>query len=367
MVFGLLQSEGPDCPANSHRLLLSGLRGYSEDIMSIDCIGIFGAGAWGTALAQAISTAGHQTVLWAHEQEVVDAINNDHENPVFLQGVSLNHAIRATSVLAEAGEADAVFLVVPAQFLRGVAARLASVIASGVAVVVCAKGIEQESSALMSEVIAETLPGHPLGILSGPTFASEVATGLPIALTLATTDKRTGADLMEALGTPQIRPYLTNDVIGAEIGGAVKNVLAIACGITEGRQFGDSARAAIITRGLAEMTRLCVAKGGRAETMMGLSGIGDLTLTCTSTQSRNYSLGVELGQGKTLADIMASRRSVAEGVFSAEAVAALARQVGIEMPIVEAVDSIVNKGETVDTKIRELLARPFRAETPRKR
>jgi glycerol-3-phosphate dehydrogenase (NAD(P)+) len=335
--------------------------------MSIDCIGILGAGAWGTALAQAVSTAGHQIVLWAHEQEVVDAINRDHENPVFLQGVGLNPAIRATTVLAEAGEADAVFLVVPAQFLRGVAARLAPVIASGVPVVVCAKGIEQDTSALMSEVVAETLPGHPMGVLSGPTFAAEVAAGLPVALTLASMDLQTGEDLMEALGTPQIRPYLTNDVIGAEIGGAVKNVLAIACGITEGRKFGDSARAAIITRGLAEMTRLCIAKGGRSETMMGLSGLGDLTLTCTSTQSRNYSLGVELGQGKSLDDILASRRSVAEGVFSAAAVAALARQVGVEMPIVEAVDSIVNKGETVDTKIRELLARPFRTETARKR
>lgn len=335
--------------------------------MSIDCIGILGAGAWGTALAQATSTAGHQTVLWAHEPEVVEAVNRDHENPLFLPGISLNPAIRATTVLAEAGEVDAVFLVVPAQFLRGVAAQLTSVIAVGVPVVVCAKGIEQETSALMSEVVAETLPGHPVAVLSGPTFAAEVASGLPIALTLAATDDRTGADLMEALGTAQIRPYLTNDVIGAEIGGAVKNILAIACGITEGRKFGDSARAAIITRGLAEMTRLCVAKGGRAETMMGLSGLGDLTLTCTSTQSRNYSLGVALGQGETLSDIMASRRSVAEGVFSAAAVAALARQVGVEMPIVEAVDAIVNKGETVDTKIRELLARPFRTEAARKR
>lgn len=335
--------------------------------MSIECIGVLGAGAWGTALAQAISTAGHQTVLWAHEPEVAEAINRDHENPVFLQGFALNPALRATTVLAEAGEVDAVFMVVPAQFLRGVAARLAPVIAAGTAVVVCAKGIEQETNALMSEVIAETLPGHPMGILSGPSFASEVAAGLPIAVTLATADERMGADLMEVVGTPQIRPYLTNDVIGAEIGGAVKNVLAIACGITEGRQFGNSARAAIITRGLAEMTRLCVAKGGRAETMMGLSGIGDLTLTCTSTQSRNYSLGVELGEGKALADIMASRRSVAEGVFSAAAVAALARQLGVEMPIVEAVDAIVNQGETVDTKIRELLARPLRSETAIKR
>lgn len=335
--------------------------------MSIDCIGILGAGAWGTALAQAISTAGHQTVLWAHEPELVEAINRDHENTLFLKGIPLNPAIRATTVLAEAGEMDAVLLVVPAQFLRGVAERLAADMASGIPLVICAKGIEQDTCALMSEVIAEIFPGHPLNVLSGPTFATEVAKGMPTALTLAATDDRIGAELVEAVGTPQIRPYLTNDVIGAEIGGAVKNVLAIACGITEGRQFGDSARAAIITRGLAEMTRLCVAKGGRAETMMGLSGLGDLTLTCTSTQSRNYSLGLALGQGEDLEAFMGARRSVAEGVFSAAAVAALARQVGVEMPIVEAVDSIVNSGETVDTAIRDLLARPFRPENAFKR
>src|SRR5690606_33582079 len=187
------------------------------------------------------------------------------------------------------------------------------------------------------------------------TFAAEVAMGMPTAVTVAAKDATTGAALMEAIGTAQIRPYLSDDVIGAEIGGAVKNVLAIACGITEGRNFGNNARAALITRGLAEMTRLCVAKGGRAETMMGLSGLGDLTLTCTSSQSRNYSLGVALGRGERLTDILAARRSVAEGVFSAAAVAALAHQLGIEMPIVEAVDSVVNKGATVDEAISGLL------------
>lgn len=335
--------------------------------MTIECIGIIGAGAWGSALAQALSKAGRQIVVWAHETEVVDSINKTHENPVFLPGVPLNPAIRATTVLSEAGEADAAFMVVPAQFMRGVATQLAPVIAQGIPAVVCAKGIEQESCALMTEVVAETLPGHPVGVLSGPTFASEVANGAPTAVTVAASDRATAEDLMEAVGSPQIRPYQSSDIIGAEIGGAVKNVLAIACGITEGRKFGDNARAALITRGLAEMTRLCVAKGGQSETMMGLSGLGDLTLTCTSTQSRNYSLGVALGEGQTLEDIMASRRSVAEGVFSAEAVAALSRQLGIEMPIVEAVDDIVNKGETVDSAIKGLLTRPFRNESAKKR
>src|SRR5690606_23981099 len=263
--------------------------------MTIECISIIGAGAWGTALAQAVSKAGRQTVLWAHEPDVVDAINAGHENSLFLPGIALNKALRATGILAEAGEADAVLLVVPAQFMRGVAGQLAPVIASRIPVVICAKGIEQNSCALMSEVVAESLPGHPIGVLSGPTFAAEVAMGMPTAVTVAAKDATTGAALMEAIGTAQIRPYLSDDVIGAEIGGAVKNVLAIACGITEGRNFGNNARAALITRGLAEMTRLCVAKGGRSETMMGLSGLGDLTLTCTSSQSRNYSLGVALG------------------------------------------------------------------------
>lgn len=335
--------------------------------MTIECIGIIGAGAWGTALAQALSKAGRQIVVWAHETDVVEAINKSHENQVFLPGVALNPAIRATTILSEAGEADAVFLVVPAQFMRGVATQLSPVIAQGIPAVVCAKGIEQDSCALMTEVVAETLPGHPVGVLSGPTFASEVANGAPTAVTIAASDRATGDDLMEAVGSPQIRPYQSSDIIGAEIGGAVKNVLAIACGITEGRKFGDNARAALITRGLSEMTRLCVAKGGQSETMMGLSGLGDLTLTCTSTQSRNYSLGAALGDGQTLEDIMASRRSVAEGVFSAAAVAALARQLGIEMPIVEAVDAIVNKGETVDAAIRGLLMRPFRNESLKKR
>ena len=335
--------------------------------MSIDCIGIIGGGAWGTALAQAMSKAGHQTVLWAKEPEVADAINFQHENPIFLKGVPLNPAIRATTILAEAGEVDAVFMVVPAQYLRSVASLLAPVIANEITVAVCAKGIEQKTNALMTEVIAETLPGHPVAVLSGPTFASEVAIGMPIALTLATADEQIGQELLEVVGISQIRPYLTNDVIGAEIGGAVKNVLAIACGITEGRGFGDSARAAIITRGLAEMTRLCVAKGGRAETMMGLSGLGDLTLTCTSTQSRNYSLGIALGQGETLDTVLSTRRSVAEGVFSAAAVAALARQLVVEMPIVDGVNSIVNGGEPVDSIISELLARPFRTEASNKK
>ena len=335
--------------------------------MTISYIGIIGAGAWGTALAQSSRQAGCETVLWSFEPEVAKSINKNHENETYLPGIKLDPGIRATAVLEEAAATDAVLLVVPAQFMRGVASQLSETLARDTPVVVCAKGIEQNSAALMSEVVADTLPGRPIVVLSGPTFAAEVASGLPTAITLATRDKVVGEELTEALGTQKMRPYVSDDVIGAEIGGAVKNVLAIACGVTEGRGFGDNARAALITRGLAEMTRLCVAKGGKAETMMGLSGLGDLTLTCSSSQSRNYSLGEALGKGQTLDKVLASRNSVAEGVTSAAAVATLARRLGIEMPITEAVAGIVSGAVTVDAAIEGLLARPFQSEAPARR
>jgi glycerol-3-phosphate dehydrogenase (NAD(P)+) len=325
-------------------------------------IGIIGTGAWGTALAMVARRAGCRVTIWGYESETVAAINDRHENPVFLPGIRLPPEIRATTDLAVATAADAVLLVTPAQFLRATATGLAGAIPPDCPVVVCAKGIEQQTGALMTEVIADTLPGHPLAVLSGPTFAAEVALGLPTAVTLACTDEDAASLLVTALGGERFRPYVSDDVIGAEIGGAVKNVLAIACGITEGRRLGENARAALITRGLAEMTRLCIAKGGRAETMMGLSGLGDLTLTCASTKSRNYSLGRALGEGEALGDIMATRLSVAEGVHSAAAVVRLAEMLGIDMPISAAVDQILNRGAELDAVIAGLLQRPFRSE-----
>lgn len=332
--------------------------------MTIDHVGIIGAGAWGTALSWVVRRAGRQAVLWAYEPEVVEAINRRHENPVYLPGTALDRGVRATTELAEAAAADVVLLVAPSQHMRSVCARLAPALAREIPVVICAKGIEAGTAALMSEVVEETLPGRPVAVLSGPTFAAEVARGLPVAVTLAARNAEVAAALSEALGNPRFRPYVSDDVTGAEIGGAVKNVIAIACGIAHGRGFGDNGRAALITRGLAEMTRLCVRKGGRTETMMGLSGLGDLVLTCTSEQSRNYSLGVALGQGKALAEVMGARRSVAEGVPSAAAVVALARRLGVDMPIVTATDAVLNRGASIDAAIEALLARPFRAETP---
>ena len=332
--------------------------------MTITRIGIIGAGAWGTALACVARRAGKDVVIWAREAEVAEAINSRHENGPFLPGVALDRAIRATNDQNLAADADALLLTVPAQYVRAATSEMAGALDAGTPVVMCAKGIEQDSGALMTEVLADTLPGRPMAVLSGPTFAAEVARDLPTAVTLACAEATLGRALVAALGGPHFRTYLSDDVIGAEIGGAVKNVLAIACGIVEGRGFGDNGRAALITRGLAEMTRLCTAKGGSAETMMGLSGLGDLTLTCNSLQSRNFSLGVALGKGETLAQVMAARRTVAEGVFSAAAVAGLAGRLGIEMPIVAAVDAVLNRGEAVDTAIKGLLARPFRSEAP---
>jgi glycerol-3-phosphate dehydrogenase (NAD(P)+) len=272
----------------------------------------------------------------------------------------LDPAIRAEGEIGAAvRDAEILLLAVPAQHVRATCRALAGMT---VPVVVCAKGIETETGALMSEIVAAELPGAPLAVLSGPTFAAEVANDLPTAVTLAMRDQAQGRALVDALGTRSFRLYLSADVIGAEIGGAVKNVLAIACGIVEGRRLGDNARAAIVTRGLAEMMRLATAKGGRAETLMGLSGLGDLVLTCTATQSRNYSLGLALGRGRALHDILAERVSVAEGVDSAAATAALARRLTIDMPITDAVDAILHRAAPIDDAVAALLARPFRSE-----
>lgn len=331
--------------------------------MTINRIAVIGAGAWGTALAMAVNRATNASVvLWAHEPSVAEQINRDHENPVFLPGFSLDPAIRADSDPAAVADADAVLLVAPSQFLRAVAARLRPYWTDGVPAVICAKGIEQTSGALMTEVVAEALPDAPQAVLSGPTFAREVAAGLPTAVTLACADAALGQRLITAIGGRVLRPYLSDDLVGAEIGGAAKNVLAIACGIVNGRKLGDNARAALITRGLAEIARLGAAKGAKPETLMGLAGLGDLTLTCNGPQSRNMSLGMALGEGRTLSEILAERRSVAEGVASAPAVVALAASVGVDMPICNAVAAILAGRVDIDTAIDGLLNRPLRNE-----
>ena len=330
----------------------------------MDRIGIIGAGAWGTALAAVAGRAGRDVVIQAREPEVADAINGGHENTVFLPDVALDPAIRATTDATAALATDAVLLATPAQHLRRVVTGLAGAWRPGVPAIICSKGIEGNTLALMSEVVAEVLPAAPVAVLSGPSFAGEVACDRPTAVTVAAADSSLCRAVSEGLGTPHFRIYHSDDVVGAEVGGAVKNVLAIACGIVEGRRLGDNARAALTTRGLAEIVRLGTAKGARAETLMGLSGIGDLILTCNNIQSRNFSLGVALGEGEALDAVLGSRNSVAEGVFSAASVSGLARRLDVEMPICVAVDGILNHFADIAATIAALLARPFKGEVP---
>jgi glycerol-3-phosphate dehydrogenase (NAD(P)+) len=331
-------------------------------IKSFQHIGVIGGGAWGTALAAVMRRAGREALLWAREAEVVEAINARHENKVFLPGITLDAGIKVTGKLADLAACDVFLLVVPAQHTREMCRQMTKALAGTTPIIVCAKGIEQDTAKLLSEIVGEELPGRKLAVLSGPSFAGEVARDLPTALTLATTDKTLGEKLVAAIGTKLFRLYLTDDVTGAQIGGAIKNVLAVACGIAAGCKLGENGRAALITRGLTEMMRLGAAMGARAETLMGLSGLGDLVLTCSSLQSRNMSLGAALGEGQALAAILKQRAGVAEGVTTAAAARALAQKHKVEMPIVTAVDAVLNKGAALVDTIEALLARPVKAE-----
>jgi glycerol-3-phosphate dehydrogenase (NAD(P)+) len=322
-------------------------------------IGVLGGGAWGTALAQVAARGGEPVSLWAREDDVVTSVNSAHENALFLPGVPLSPAIHATSDLTELADCDALLVVVPAQFLRSVLSQLP---AGNRPLVLCAKGIEAGTQKLVAEIARELHPDAPVAVLSGPTFAHEVAKGLPTAVTLACEDDALRDALAERLGGATFRTYASSDVTGAEIGGAVKNVLAIACGVVEGAGLGLNARAALIARGFAEMTRFGVARGGRPETLAGLSGLGDLVLTCSSTNSRNFSLGVGLGEGKAAAELLADRRTVAEGAATAPVLREAARAAGVEMPVTEAVCALL-EGTPVRTVVDALLARPPRGET----
>jgi len=322
-------------------------------------LGIIGGGAWGTALAQVASAGGGETLLWAIEPEVVSAINERRENPVFLSGIPLNNCIRATSDLAELGGCDAMLAVTPAQHLRAVLERAAD---CDKPLILCSKGIEEKTGQLLHKVAKEACPNAPIAVLSGPTFAHEVARGQPTAVTLASGDMELAARLRDRIALPAFRIYVSDDVAGAEIGGAVKNVLAIACGVVEGKGLGQNARAALVARGFAEMTRFGLALGAQRETLAGLSGLGDLVLTCSSTSSRNYSLGLGIGQGKPASELLSNRKTVAEGAFTAPVLARLAREKNIDMPIVEAVDALVAGRANVDQVLDALLTRPPRAE-----
>jgi glycerol-3-phosphate dehydrogenase (NAD(P)+) len=327
--------------------------------MSFDRLGVIGGGAWGTALAQVGASGGRDVLLWAREAEVVEAVNSRHENSVFLTGSQLDRAVRATGELADLAECDAWLVVTPAQHMRAV---LEAAPNAGRPLILCSKGIEERSGALLHRVAAEASPGAPIAVLSGPTFAHEVAAGLPTAVTLAAEDHSLAEALRDRISRPTFRIYLSDDVAGAEIGGAVTNVLAIACGVVDGKGLGQNARAALIARGFAEMTRFGLANGAKRETLAGLSGLGDLVLTCSSTSSRNFSLGKGIGEGRSPADLMSDRKTVAEGAFTAPVLARLAEEMGIDMPVVAAVDKLLSGRANVDQVLQELLARPPRPE-----
>jgi glycerol-3-phosphate dehydrogenase (NAD(P)+) len=329
-------------------------------LISNTSIGVLGAGAWGTALAQMLAADGRQVLLWAREEELIDEINSAHTNSLFLPSAMLAPSIQATGDLDAMAALDVLLVVTPAQHMSAVLEAMRSHPAD---LVLCSKGIEAGTGRAMNEVARDAAPSSAIAVLSGPTFAHEVAAGLPTAVTLACGDGLPQWErLHPAIARPAFRPYYSDDVIGAEVGGAVKNVLAIACGVVEGLRLGQNARAALIARGYAEMLRFGEALGAERDTLAGLCGLGDLVLTCSSTSSRNFSLGKALGEGGDPAAMMSDRRTVAEGAHTAPVLAELAARHGVAMPIVTAVYRLL-QGAPAQEIVAELLARPLTAET----
>jgi glycerol-3-phosphate dehydrogenase (NAD(P)+) len=320
-------------------------------------IGVIGGGAFGTAMGCVVRRSGHEVVIWAREPEVVDAINRQGLNPMFLAGVPLVPGIRATGEMAVALDgADFLLLAPPAQRMREIAARLAPLLKRGTPVVSCSKGLERASLALMPEVLAAALPQSPVAVLSGPSFAREIAVDLPCGVALACADGALARRLAALIANPRFGVQANEDPVGTAIGGVMKNVVAIASGVLAGRKLGENARATLVTMGLAEAIRFGLAKGAKRETFDGLAGIGDMMLTANSLQSRNTSLGFALGEGKKLEEVLAGRKEVTEGAFSAQAVVTLAQRLGVDMPISFAVDRLLNHGAALDGAVAELVS-----------
>jgi glycerol-3-phosphate dehydrogenase (NAD(P)+) len=324
---------------------------------------VVGAGAWGTALANVLAANGHSVVLWAREPDVVVSINDRRENNRFLPGVCIHDGVRATGVMTDAlGGAELVTYVAPSHALRDVVTTGASAVAASAVLVVASKGIERESLVIMTDVVSGTLPRHAVVALSGPSFAAEVANGQPTAVVAASADNDAAERVQRALSSDVFRVYTHDDVVGVELGGALKNVMAIATGIAEGVGLGFNSRAALITRGLAEMTRLGVALGANPATFAGLAGLGDLVLTCTGALSRNRALGIEIGKGSSLEHALEGKDTVAEGVLNTISARALAEREGVDMPIVLAVHRILFEAQQPRRAISELMRRELRAE-----
>ncbi|PZP56550.1 MAG: glycerol-3-phosphate acyltransferase [Micavibrio aeruginosavorus] len=324
-------------------------------------IAVIGAGAWGTALAQVYASAGHDVMLWARENALADSIQRTKENATYLPGITLAANIRATSDLEKALKEDIILNVVPAQYMRSILEQMKPYLRPDQPMVLCAKGIEIQSRQLLSDIVREQC-SNPVAILTGPSFAIDLVKGKPTAATLACTDKHLAKRIQESLSSKTLRLYTSDDVIGAQIGGAIKNVIAIACGIVGGLDLGESARAALVTRGLAEIARLTVALGGKRETLMGQCGVGDLMLTCSSQQSRNFSFGYLMGQGQSAEEILSQRKSVTEGVTTAKAAVQLAKDFDVDMPITESVHACIEGRMSISDALTEIMERPARGE-----
>ncbi len=334
----------------------------SVDTITYDHIGVIGAGAWGTALGAVAALAGRRVTVWAREADVVDSINSKHENVRFLPDAALPAAITATDDLAVAARSDALLIGAPAQHLRATLALLKPHLRAGAPLVLCAKGIERESGKLMTEVLVEGAPDCAPAILSGPSFARDVARNLPTAVTIAAADMNIARALQTAFGHMTFRPYASDDLTGVALGGAAKNVYAIACGIVAGMGLGESARAALLSRSFAELCRLGEAMGARSETLMGLSGLGDLVLTATSASSRNYAFGFDVGKAMPREDLFKPGRPLAEGVATAPALVARAKRHNIELPIAETTAEILSGAIALDAAIPRLMSRPLKME-----
>ncbi len=327
-------------------------------------IAVIGAGSWGSALAAMAKRAGRDVMLYARDSGLAHAINTTHENPMYLPNIPLDTGIHATANMEEAvSDADLILFVTPAQYMRETLERMKPYVPAGVPIVNCSKGIEIATGYLLADVAAEVLPGQPYAVLSGPTFATEAVRGLPSAATLAThAPQDLAMHWAAALKSKTFRPYVSDDPVGVEVCGALKNVIAIACGIVQGQGLGQNARAAVMTRGMAEIRRFGQLRGAKTETFLGLAGVGDVMLTCNSMTSRNFSLGAALGEGQTLAQILETRRSVAEGVATAKAVTQAAKKMNVEMPICQSVDHILHHGAKVEDVIFDLLSRDIKTE-----
>ncbi|MEP3431303.1 MAG: NAD(P)H-dependent glycerol-3-phosphate dehydrogenase [Roseibium sp.] len=330
---------------------------------AINTIGVIGGGAWGTSLALTAARAGRDVRLWARDPGTVSDIRCQNQNQRYLPGITFDEDLNATTSLDDVADADAILLVTPAQTTRAILADLKQTGKVRGPVVLCAKGIEQSSGKLLSKVLNEELPGIEPAVLSGPSFADDVARGLPTAVTIAANSAKTALSLCEALQSPCFRPYASIDILGAQIGGALKNVLAIACGAVVGRKLGASAQAALTARGFAELSRLGAAMGAQSETLTGLSGLGDLVLTCSSSQSRNFSFGLRLGEGFKASELIAAGGKLAEGAYSARVAVKLAEKYEVDVPICQTVARMIDEGQSIDDALNTLMARPLKSET----